>query len=133
MKLKLYSDNSLATRRRCSKPIYNNSIPSPCSRSVRGRFLARNRAAASTYTLVQEAMNAIKTKPGALPMCFKEQLEHNSTRVTSIYHGHMISYDQPGDWCAHCGEGNLTGTDAVATQATLPEWRAHIDKQRKEE
>jgi hypothetical protein len=67
------------------------------------------------------------------PMCFNGQLERNSRRVTSTCRGHTISYEQPGDRRAHCGEGILTGTDGAATQATLPEWRARIDKQQKGE
>lgn len=63
------------------------------------------------------------------PACFKGYLERKAKRVMSTFRRHSISYEQPGDWCDHCGEGILSGMDALATQAKLLEWRAHIDKQ----
>ena len=63
------------------------------------------------------------------PICFKGHLERRVKQVTSIYRGHSSSYEQPGDWCSHCDEGMLSGTDALATQAQLLAWRARIDKQ----
>jgi len=69
-----------------------------------------------------------KQVPALCPICFKGQLKRKTKRVTSAYRGHSITYQQPGDWCDHCGEGILSGTDALATQARLLEWRTRIDK-----
>lgn len=73
-------------------------------------------------------MNTNQTQ-ALCPACFKGHLERKTKRVTSKYRGHSITYEQPGDWCSHCDEGMLSGTDALATQAQLLAWRARIDKQ----
>ena len=77
-------------------------------------------------------MNATR-KASICPVCFTGYLERKVKRVTSTYRGRSTTNDQPGDWCDHCGEGLLTGSDALVTQAILFEWRAHIDNLQHEE
>lgn len=56
-------------------------------------------------------------------------LNANQKKVTNTYKGRTITCLQPGEWCDHCGEGILSGEDALATQKRLLEWRASIEKQ----
>ena len=63
------------------------------------------------------------------PVCGKGHIERKVKQMTSTYRGHSITYEQSGEWCDICGEGMLTGTDVLSTQAQLLAWRAQIDKQ----
>jgi HTH-type transcriptional regulator/antitoxin MqsA len=48
--------------------------------------------------------------------------------VSSSYRGHTIAYLQLGEWCDCCEEGILSGSDALATQERLVQWREKIDR-----
>jgi len=68
-------------------------------------------------------------KKSVCPVCFEGRLEHKAKRITSYYKGQAITYLQPGNWCSHCGEGVLSGSDVLLTQERLLEWREKVDKQ----
>jgi HTH-type transcriptional regulator / antitoxin MqsA len=70
-----------------------------------------------------------KQKNEACPVCFKGHLARKSKRIRAAYRGHTITYIQPGDWCDHCDEGVLTGSDAQATNAKLTLWREEVDRE----
>ena len=70
-----------------------------------------------------------RQKKSVCPVCFVGHLERKTKKVTNTYKGRTITCLQPGEWCNHCGEGILTGDDALATQKRLLEWRASIEKQ----
>lgn len=63
------------------------------------------------------------------PACLQGRLERRSKRLTDIYRGYSRTYLQPGEWCERCGEGILSGKDALATQERLLAWRTEVDKQ----
>lgn len=68
-------------------------------------------------------------KKSVCPVCFEGRLEHKAKRITSYYKGQAITYLQPGNWCSHCGEGVLSGSDVLLTQERLLGWREKVDKQ----
>jgi len=43
------------------------------------------------------------------------------------YQEDMITIDQPGDYCDHCGEGILNGEDLRATEKQLNDFQAKIE------
>ena len=70
-----------------------------------------------------------KPRKTVCPICFDGHLERKSKRITDTYKGRSITYLQPGEWCDHCGEGILSGDDALATAKHVLEWRKKVDKQ----
>jgi YgiT-type zinc finger domain-containing protein len=73
-------------------------------------------------------MRTMEPKTLNCPICFEGHLERKVKRVTRTYRGHTIEYDQPGEWCDNCGEGILTGADALKNQAQLIAWRDGVDR-----
>ena len=52
------------------------------------------------------------------PIC-GGQMIRDTRRVPYHYRGQTIDVDQPGDWCADCGEGLLSAADRQATEMAV--------------
>lgn len=63
------------------------------------------------------------------PACFQGNLEQRVKRTQFEYRGHILEYDQEGAWCGTCGEGIVTGKEAVAGESTLDDFIVRVDKE----
>lgn len=61
------------------------------------------------------------------PVCGSGSLERKSVKQTFTYKGEKFPYEQPGDWCASCGEGILHNSDMDTTEPLLNDFRAKVD------
>ena len=62
------------------------------------------------------------------PFCKKGALIRKTKRETLKYKGQTLKVLQPGEYCASCGEGILSGADLKATRKEIHDWQAKIDK-----
>jgi HTH-type transcriptional regulator/antitoxin MqsA len=63
----------------------------------------------------------------ACPVCGKGTLTRQTKRQVFRYKGKALGYEQPGWWCAKCGEGVLETSDMDATERILADFRAVVD------
>lgn len=61
------------------------------------------------------------------PFCGEVAYLHQVKPMELCYKSHIITIDQPGFWCDHCGEGVIGGEDRKTTQKELQAFRAKID------
>ena len=61
------------------------------------------------------------------PLCASGTLQRRSRKQTFRYKGQAFKYDQPGDWCAKCGEGILSNSDLKAVELQLSDFRSEVD------
>ena len=69
-------------------------------------------------------------KPKAITPCRAcggGPLSRETRPTTFEYRGQTLSYDQPGEWCAQCGEGFLDPSDSAATARLISDFQAKID------
>lgn len=63
------------------------------------------------------------------PACFQGILEQGTKQTRFEYRGHVLEYKQEGAWCPACGEGIITGKEAMASESLLNNFMARVDKQ----
>ena len=63
------------------------------------------------------------------PACFQGRLDHRTKQTKFEYRGRVLEYDQEGAWCNACGEGIVTGKEAVASESLLDGFMARVDKE----
>lgn len=63
------------------------------------------------------------------PTCFRATLEQRTKQTKFEYRGHVLEYEQQGAWCNVCGEGIVTGKEAVASESLLDDFMVRVDKE----
>ena len=59
--------------------------------------------------------------------CGGGHVRRDTRRRTFDYKGEVLSYDQPGHWCAECGEVFLEKSDKEATDPLIFNFQAKLD------
>jgi len=67
-----------------------------------------------------------KCPVSACPEC-GGRLERGTREKTIHYRGHARTIDQPGWWCAECGEGVIAGADAAVFDRAAAALKAEIE------
>ena len=63
------------------------------------------------------------------PACFQGTLEQRTKQTKFEYRGRVLKYEQEGAGCTACGEGIVTGKEAVASESLLDDFMVRVDKE----